>query len=180
MTIPTFQTERLTLRPVEAGDASAIGAVARLREIADTMISIPHPYPDGEAERFVAARRADLEGGRGSTFVAETHDGAFCGLAEIWDTDLEHEQAGLSFWLAPDAWGRGYMSEIVRVIIEVGFGHLGMNRLYAPHVTRNPASGRVLEKNGFSLEVVLRQRVRKWGRFEDVALWSRLASDPAP
>ena len=44
-------------------------------------------------------------------------------------------------------------------------------------MTRNPASGRVLERNGFHREGVLRQRVRKWGRYEDVALWALLRED---
>jgi RimJ/RimL family protein N-acetyltransferase len=42
---------------------------------------------------------------------------------------------------------------------------------------RNPATGRVLEKNGFRQEGMLRQRVRKWGRFEDVALLAILKQD---
>jgi len=58
-----------------------------------------------------------------------------------------------------------------------GFEVLGLNRLYAYHMTRNPASRRVLEKNGFRKEGVLRQRVRKWGKFEDVALWAFLRED---
>ena len=40
---------------------------------------------------------------------------------------------------------------------------------------RNEASGRVLEKIGFSREGVLRQRVHKWGQWEDVAICSMLA-----
>ena len=42
---------------------------------------------------------------------------------------------------------------------------------------RYPASGRVLEKNGFKQEGLLRQRVRKWGKFEDVALMAILRQD---
>ncbi|TXG97807.1 MAG: N-acetyltransferase [Nevskiaceae bacterium] len=46
----------------------------------------------------------------------------------------------------------------------------------------NTGSRRVLEKLGFQQEGLLRQRVRKWGRFEDVLIWSRLrlsgADDP--
>ena len=42
---------------------------------------------------------------------------------------------------------------------------------------RNPGSGRVLEKNGFRQEGLLRQRVRKWGQFEDVALCAILLQE---
>ena len=66
------------------------------------------------------------------------------------------------------------MSEVVREVLQYGFEGLGLNRLYAYHTLRNRASGRVLEKNGFKQEGLLRQRMRKWGEFEDVALWAIL------
>jgi RimJ/RimL family protein N-acetyltransferase len=69
------------------------------------------------------------------------------------------------------------MSEAVGATVGYAFTTLPLNRLYAHHMTRNPASGRVLERNGFQREGVLRQRVRKWGRYEDVALWALLRED---
>ena len=42
---------------------------------------------------------------------------------------------------------------------------------------RNPASGRVLEKIGMKREGILRERVRKWGVFEDVAVLSVLRKE---
>ena len=44
-------------------------------------------------------------------------------------------------------------------------------------MVRNPASGRVLEKSGMQREGLLRQRVRKWGRFEDVVILAILRKD---
>ena len=93
------------------------------------------------------------------------------------DIDREHLQGELSFWLAIEAWGRGYMSEVVQAMVRYGFEDLSLNRLYAYQMLRNPASGRVLEKNGFRQEGLLRQRVRKWEQFEDVALWAILRQE---
>ena len=69
------------------------------------------------------------------------------------------------------------MSGVVQAVVRYVFESLGLNRLYAYHMVRNPASGRVLEKNGFKQEGLLRQRVRKWGRFEDVAQWAILRQE---
>ncbi len=44
-------------------------------------------------------------------------------------------------------------------------------------MVRNPASGRVLEKIGLKREGLLRQRVRKWGVFEDVVLMAILQDE---
>ncbi|MES9823758.1 MAG: GNAT family N-acetyltransferase [Candidatus Thiodiazotropha endolucinida] len=168
-----LETPRLRLRPVELTDAPSIQKAASAREIADTMISLQHPYPPGEAERYVTRQHAEREAGRSVTFTIEFKaEGLFCGLVELRDIEREHSQGELSFWLAVEAWGQHYMSEVIQAVVQYGFVDLGLNRLYAFHMLRNPASGRVLVKNGFKQEGLLRQRVRKWGRFEDVALWA--------
>jgi RimJ/RimL family protein N-acetyltransferase len=102
---------------------------------------------------------------------------AFCGLVELRAIDREHALAELSFWLAVDAWGRGYMSEAIGASLRLAFQDLGLNRVYAYHMVRNPASGRVLARHGFSVEGVLRERVSKWGVFEDVVLQALLRED---
>ena len=175
---PVLETARLVLRPLRASDAAAIQAAAASRAIADTMISIPHPYPDGEAERYVARQLAEAERGRASVFViAPKGAAALVGIVEVREIEREHSQAEMSFWTAEGAWGRGYMSEALGAVVAYGFEVLGINRLYAYHMVRNPASGRVLEKNGFRKEGLLRQRVRKWGVFEDVVLMAMLRED---
>ncbi len=172
------KTPRLKLRPIRRSDSSAIQKAASSRKIADTMISLPHPYPVGEAEQYIARQQTERKTGNSVTFIIEQlADGWFCGLVEVRDIDREHSQGELSFWLTVEAWGQGYMSEVVQAAVRYAFEELGLNRLYAYHMTRNPASGRVLEKNGFKREGLLRQRVRKWGQFEDVALWAILQQE---
>jgi len=142
------------------------------------MISIPHPYSANAAERYVARQQAERKAGRSVTFTIEHKaEGRFYGLVQVRDIDREHSLGELSFWLAVESWGRGYMSEAVHAAVRYGFKSLNLNRLYAYHMLRNSASGRVLEKNGFKQEGLLRQRVRKWGKFEDVALWAILRQE---
>jgi len=173
-----LEPPRLRLRPLELSDTSAIQKAAGVRESADTMISLPHPYPEGEAKRYIARQQAERENGRSVTFtIDQKAEGWFGGLVEVRDIDREHSQGELSFWLVVEAWGQGYMSEVVQAVVRYGFEGLGLNRLYAYHMLRNPASGRVLEKNGFRQEGLLRQRVRKWEQFEDVALWAILRQE---
>ena len=175
---PVLETLRLQLRPLELSDTLEIQKAAGIREIADTMISLPHPYPVGEAERYISQKQHEREAGSSVTFIIEEKvEKGFCGLIEVRDIDNEHSQGELSFWLAKKAWGHGYMSEVVQVIVRYGFEVLSLNRLYAYHMLRNPATGRVLEKNGFKQEGLLRQRVQKWGQYEDVALLAILRQD---
>jgi [ribosomal protein S5]-alanine N-acetyltransferase len=175
---PVLNTLRLHLRPPGSSDKRDIQKHAGAREIADTMISLPHPYTAGEAERYLTRMQYEQEAGKAVIFIIEKKAGKqFCGIIEVRDIDHEHSQGELSFWLVRKSWGQGYMSEVVQAVVRYVFEVVGLNRLYAFHMLRNPATGRVLEKNGFMKEGVLRQRVQKWGQFEDVALWAILKQD---
>jgi len=173
-----LETSRLRLRHIRFTDAPFIQLAAAERSVSDTMISIPHPFPEGEGERYVKRSIREIKNGKSMAFVLELkEERKLCGMIEIREIERDHSQAELSFWLSSSCWGQGYMSEGVEGILHYGFEKLNLNRFYAYHMLRNPASGRVLEKNGFRREGILRQRVRKWGKFEDVALWAILRQD---
>jgi hypothetical protein len=59
----TIETPRLLLRSLSLVDAPSIQPVASVREVADTMISIPYPYPDGEAEQYIRRQISEFEVG---------------------------------------------------------------------------------------------------------------------
>lgn len=175
---PTLTTQRLILRPLSSNDTAAIQKLKSDRRIADTTISIPHPYPDGEAERYISKQINEHKMGRAVTFAIELKTEAeLIGIIELREIETEHSVAELSYWLAVLAWGKGYMSEALKPLLGFGFETLSLNRIYAYHMVRNPASGKVLQKNGFQPEGLLRQRVRKWGKFEDVKLLSLLRQE---
>jgi ribosomal-protein-alanine N-acetyltransferase len=58
--------------------------------------------------------------------------------------------ATLSYIMREDAWGRGYAAGAVGELVEFAFAPLGPDILTAKHHEDNPASGRVLVKNGFA------------------------------
>ena len=147
---PGLRSERLTLSPISLRDVDDIQHFAAAWEIADAMISIPHPYPADEAKRYVERHREEMARDIAYTFVLrELATDNFAGIIELRAIDREHSLGELSFWLAKPAWGRGYMREALPVVVAFGFDTLRLNRLYAFHMQRNPASGRILEKTGF-------------------------------
>ena len=171
MTTDELQTDRLVLRRFTPADAEPFAELAGDRAISDTMISIPHPLPEDFADQWV---RAD----RPSRFaVCDRATETLVGSAELRELDPEHSQIELSFWIGRPYWGRGYATEAAAALVRYAFGTLDINRIYAFHMARNPASGRVLSKLGMRQEGLLRQRVRKWGRFEDTLIWAIVRDD---
>lgn len=116
--------------------------------------------------------------GRATNFAIRLlADGPLIGCVGLRDIDLEHQQAELGFWIGREWWGRGYAREAAAAMVQFGFDSLGLNRICAHHMVRNPAAGKVLQAVGMRQEGVLRQRVRKWGLYEDVVLYALLRDD---
>src|SRR5437868_7205178 len=59
--IPTLTTERLVLRAFLTADAPAVERLAGAREVADTTLNIPHPYPAGGGALWIATHVANWE-----------------------------------------------------------------------------------------------------------------------
>lgn len=166
---PTLETDRLLLRPLSADDAPNVASLAGRREIADTTISVPHPYSDAQARGWIVSNNSLFALGKGVVFgIQLKSDSKLAGAIGLRDVDAEHAQAEMGFWIAVEYWSQGYATEAARALLSFGFLRLGLNRIYAHHMVRNPASGRVLTRIGMKPEGLLRQRVRKWGVFEDV------------
>lgn len=171
MKTPTLITSRLRLRPYRLEDAQDLADRAGAWPIADTTISIPHPYPVDLARDKIKAWQGEALDRSGYHFsVCRSLKPGLIGGAELRDIDWEHLQAELSFWIGVVDQGQGFAQEAVSALLDFGFGVLGLWRIYAHHLVRNPASGRVLERLGLCQEGLMRDRVRKWGRFEDVVL----------
>ena len=73
-------------------------------------------------------------------------------------------------------WGRGVATEIVRVLTERAFAMPGVVRVFAGVHADNRASMRVLERNGFEREGLLRKNRSKAGRAIDSVIYAKIAS----
>ncbi len=166
------------LRPLRPEDAATIHRLAGRREIADTTISIPHPYSEGQAREWIAKTTQAFAKGTEAAFGVQLQStGELVGGVGLRDIDTVHSCAEMGCWIAVEWWGKGYATEASRAILRFGFEQLGLNRIYAHHMVRNPPSGRVLTKIGMEREGLLRQCVRKWGAFEDVVLLAMLREE---
>jgi RimJ/RimL family protein N-acetyltransferase len=178
LTKPTLRTPRLVLGEFTPGDGADVQRLAGAREIADTTLAIPHPYELSHAVAWIEQQQQEAPGGPTFTFAVRlSSTGTLIGSVGLREIDLEHRQAELGFWIGRDWWGQGYAREAARAVVQFGFEALDLNRICAHHMARNPASGHVLVALGMQCEGVLRQRVRKWGKYEDVVLYAILRSD---
>jgi RimJ/RimL family protein N-acetyltransferase len=167
----------LNLRPFALADAAEIQRLCNAREVAFNTLLIPHPYPEGAAEEWIGTHREKFESGESINFaIALRESGALAGAIGLRIV-RENDAAEIGYWIGVPYWGRGIATEAARAVIAYGFSRLGLNRIHAEHFTRNPASGRVLQKAGMKHEGTLRQLHKKWGEYVDCEMYSILRSD---
>ena len=129
------------------------------------------------AEEWIAGQAPACKGGKAATFaICLRTDRALVGAIGL-QIDRDLEKAELGYWVGRPFWNRGYATEAASAVLDFGFDKLRLNRIQAAHLSRNPSSGRVLEKVGMLLEGTARQGAKKWGEFEDVVWYGVLRDD---
>lgn len=79
--------------------------------------------------------------------------------------------------LSPAFWGQGYMREAMELILDFGFGTMGLNRIEALCHPGNVRAAGLFSGLGFSQEGLLRQYRHTGAGFQDAVLFALLRSD---
>lgn len=159
-----------TLRPWRRGDETSLSRHANNRAVWRNLRDIfPHPYTVADARAWVrTASVADPP-----TELAIDVDGeAVGGIGVQLKRDIHRRTAEIGYWLAEPLWNRGIATEAVRGMTDHAFAVFDLVRIEALVFEWNPASARVLEKAGYTLEGRLRKSVTKDGRTVDALLYS--------
>jgi ribosomal-protein-alanine N-acetyltransferase len=174
---PTLSTERLILRPFILDDAPRVQKLAGEKAIASTTLNIPHPYEDGMAEDWIETHAEAFEKGESLTFaIVLKQENVLIGAVGL-DVNAAHDRAEMGYWIGAPYWSNGYASEAARAVLEYGFVERKLNRICASHLSRNPASGRVMQKIGMTHEASFRAHVKKWEKFEDLEVYGILKDE---
>jgi len=85
--------------------------------------------------------------------VCSSDNSIFYGAVGLYYLNSELKKAELGFWLLPEFWGKGIITESVLLAIDYGFKKMLLKRIEAEVETENSMSKRVMEK----LQFVYRQ-----------------------
>lgn len=83
-------------------------------------------------------------------------------------------------WAHPRHRGRSIVPRALNAMLPWAFQAAGLHRVSYDHAVENKASARVAEKCGFTYEGRMRGAGLVDGERQDMLLWARLATDPAP
>jgi ribosomal-protein-serine acetyltransferase len=166
--IPTTLSN-VQLRPPTPADASEMVALVRanLDHLAPWMPWAHPDYGHRDYERWLAG---DDDG-----FVIVC-DSAIVGSIGFNRTDPMNRSTSIGYWLAAEAQGRGIVTEAVQALVRHAFGR-DVNRVELRAAPDNARSQAVAERCGFTFEGVARGAELIGGRYRDLRVYARLASD---
>lgn len=143
---PVLRTARLMLRRPAEQDIPEIIAIAGDWEIASRVSRVPHPYSEADARFFLNEILPETL----SWAIVERASGKMAGMIGLSRFEQQPGTFELGYYVAPDRWGRGIATEAGSVVVAYGAGLVGRERIRSGFFADNPASGRVLEKLGFT------------------------------
>lgn len=172
---PDLAAGPLRIRPLTYGDEARVQELAGAIEIASTTLSFPHPYPPGAGRAWIEKKLDTFAKGEEMALAIEL-EGGYIGSTGFF-FNRRDDSAELGYWIGKPYWGRGLASLAAATVIRFGFEELGLHRIQAQVMSRNPGSARVLEKAGLRYEGLLRGAIKKWDVYEDVLIYSVLAGE---
>ncbi|MCZ2260910.1 GNAT family N-acetyltransferase [Sporosarcina sp. G11-34] len=169
-----LETKRLLLRPLISDDSEKIEELAGDYDVAKSTLNIPHPYPKGSAIQFIESILTAEKNNEVVMFaITEKESQQLIGLINL-NLAAPYKRGELAYWIGKQYWGRGYGTEATKELLNYGFIHLNLNKIFAASFTSNPGSWRIMEKVGLKYEGTLKQHVVRFGEYCDLAYYGLL------
>jgi ribosomal-protein-alanine N-acetyltransferase len=162
------------LRDWRLADAPAIAKHANNRKIwLRLRDAFPHPYGIEDAKSFIAR----VSGSQSIiAYAIATESDAIGSIGLVLGKDVHRFTAEIGYWLAEPFWGKGIMTDAVRLLSDWALHEMKLHRISAEPYSTNQASHRVLEKSGYFREGILRSSAFKDGQVLDQVVYSRTRS----
>ncbi|MBM6616015.1 GNAT family N-acetyltransferase [Desemzia sp. RIT804] len=146
-----IEGSRIQLRPIQLSDAEDMYEYASDEETTKYVFETHKSLEDTKeniAKYFIMSPL-----GKYAIVLKEKHK--LIGTIDL-RVDAEDKKAEIGYTLNKAYWGKGYTTEAGKLMLQLGFKELQLQRIFAFHDERNPASGRVMEKLGMTYEGTFR------------------------
>ncbi|HEV7305792.1 GNAT family N-acetyltransferase [Ensifer sp.] len=168
-------TERLTIRPFSAGDFPGFFAYHQLPEVYRFLYQDPLDETGAQAKFAKASAPRLAEDGDVAVFAVERReDGALIGEVLLKLASKAAEQAETGYIFNPAFAGKGYATEAMRAVLDLGFSRLNFHRIFARLDALNSGSVGVAERLGMRREAHLIENDRFNGTWGDEFVYALL------
>jgi len=169
--------KKIILRQLKKADDKSLFKYANDRLISQYTM-VPYPYTLAMAQAFIkdTAKKIKADVSYDFGIVAEG-SGEVVGMTAIRVIEGKAKVGEIGYWLGRKYWGKGIVSEAVTMMLKFAFKDLKLNKVHAKVMRPNTASIKILGKNNFMLEGMLRKHEYKLGKIHDVLVFGLLKEE---
>lgn len=161
-----------TLRKFTLNDIDSIAKHANNQKIAKFLRdSFPYPYTRKDAEFFIK-NVINTSEDKQCIRTIDINGEAVGSIGIFIQNDVYCKSGELGYWLSENYWKNGIISNAINQICNYCFNNYDIVRIYAEPYANNEGSKRVLEKNGFQLEGIMKKGVYKNNEFYDYCIYA--------
>jgi ribosomal-protein-alanine N-acetyltransferase len=106
--------------------------------------------------------------------VCSADNKKFYGAGGLNSLSKEHKKAEIGFWLIPDYWGQGIMTEALPLICDYGFNNLGLHRIEGLVETENRNCKSAMAKLDFQYEGTMKECEIKNEQFISLDIYAKI------
>lgn len=162
----------VTIREWQESDAKALSMLLNDKRVMDNLRDgLPFPYTETDALYYI---NSCISADKNEQFCfAIVNNGKVVGSIGVFrQGNIHFRTAELGYYIGVEHWGKGITTEAVRLVCKHVFDNTDIVRIYAEPFAENIGSCRVLEKNGFVLEGIMRKNAFKNGVLRDMKLYA--------
>src|ERR1022692_1614963 len=160
---------KIQIRAWEKADANSLMRAANHADISKTLRDgFPFPYTEKDADEWILLNK-DKEPLTNFAIIGDNTVAG--GIGFVLKGNIYRKNAEIGYWLGVPFWNKGIAIDAVRLLVDHIFSKHGIDRVYAEVFSNNPASMKVLEKNGFHLEAVHKKSIIKNNQVLDDYMW---------
>jgi RimJ/RimL family protein N-acetyltransferase len=172
---PFIIGERIYLRPLEPAQDNHHYSTWMNDEEIRRYFSI---YPTSDTRGKERLEQLYKDGKHIIFGVALNSDNRLIGLVGLKDINYINQSAEFYVIIGDrSAWFKGYGTEATKLMFRYGFMELNLNRIQTQDMEENIGGWRADEKAGMKYEGTLRQAILRFGKYNDVRVYSILRSE---
>lgn len=175
--VQTVHGQRVDLKEITMDNASAL---FELRSSDDVMQYIERPRTKNIQEAMDMIQKMDEFAITGNGFtwgVFLKGSNTMIGTMGFYRIEKENLRGEVGYLSHPDYWGKGLMSEALKLALDIGFNQIKFHSIAACINPKNESSRKLLLKHHFQKEAYHRENLFFNNKFYDSEIFALLVSD---
>ena len=179
-TFPTLRTKDLLLRRFTTDDSTQAIIILNDVDITKNLEVTPYPFTADHYSAFLKKANDGFDSKTCLRFAIAKNDlpDKMIGLIGLY-MNKYNEVASVCYYLEKPYWGKGYMTQALKEVIEYGFKVLHLHKIGAEHYASNIGSGKVMEKCGMTKEILQKHQTKRFGVYNDVYFYAIINDEKA-